>query len=292
MAPKSRVAASTNGLPPLHDAAAAAARWLCDCEEAGDAGFKPVAVRVCDWSRGDPGSDDNLSFAHLARQAERAADVLAGIVGDDDAAGRAELISYLRLSSTAIKLYCERVLQHQRASMVSWAAVRRDRRLQPTANVAGPEWTGLLLQGEVSEVKLESFQPTWPGWAAWQEEVSTSACGSVNGREYQWWRRHHRIALPAPLLALHHLTMQAAEPACGPVSSSALALLELMLEDVHESLAATAAGFFIHQEGHGTRAITLSSRDVQTAVRVFLPGELAKHAVSEATKAVTKFTSI
>ena len=36
---------------------------------------------------------------------------------------------------------------------------------------------------------------------------------------------------------------------------------------------------------------TLSSREVQTAVRLMLPGELAKHAVSEGTKAVTKFTS-
>ena len=30
---------------------------------------------------------------------------------------------------------------------------------------------------------------------------------------------------------------------------------------------------------------------VQTAVRLILPGELAKHAVSEGTKAVTKYTS-
>merc|ERR1712066_90135 len=35
---------------------------------------------------------------------------------------------------------------------------------------------------------------------------------------------------------------------------------------------------------------TLSSREIQTAVRLVLPGELAKHAVSEGTKAVTKFT--
>ncbi|KAH7641615.1 hypothetical protein HUG17_4660 [Dermatophagoides farinae] len=32
-------------------------------------------------------------------------------------------------------------------------------------------------------------------------------------------------------------------------------------------------------------------REVQTAVRLLLPGELAKHAVSEGTKAVTKYTS-
>lgn len=36
---------------------------------------------------------------------------------------------------------------------------------------------------------------------------------------------------------------------------------------------------------------TISAREVQTAVRLALPGELAKHAVSEGTKAVTKYTS-
>ena len=35
----------------------------------------------------------------------------------------------------------------------------------------------------------------------------------------------------------------------------------------------------------------IDSRDIQTAVRLCLPGELAKHAVSEGTKAITKFTS-
>jgi len=36
---------------------------------------------------------------------------------------------------------------------------------------------------------------------------------------------------------------------------------------------------------------TLTARDIQTAVRLTLPGELAKHGVSEGTKAVTKFHS-
>lgn len=35
---------------------------------------------------------------------------------------------------------------------------------------------------------------------------------------------------------------------------------------------------------------TISSRETQTAVRLILPGELAKHAVSEGTKAVTKYS--
>jgi len=37
------------------------------------------------------------------------------------------------------------------------------------------------------------------------------------------------------------------------------------------------------------RKTTISSREIQTAVRLLLPGELAKHAVSEGTKAVTKY---
>ena len=36
---------------------------------------------------------------------------------------------------------------------------------------------------------------------------------------------------------------------------------------------------------------TITSREIQTSVRLLLPGELAKHAVSEGTKAVTKYTS-
>jgi histone H3/H4 len=36
---------------------------------------------------------------------------------------------------------------------------------------------------------------------------------------------------------------------------------------------------------------TITSREIQTVVRLVLPGKLAKHAVSEGTKAVTKFTS-
>ena len=42
---------------------------------------------------------------------------------------------------------------------------------------------------------------------------------------------------------------------------------------------------------HYNKKSTISSREIQTAIRLLLPGELAKHAVSEGTKAVTKYTS-
>lgn len=40
-----------------------------------------------------------------------------------------------------------------------------------------------------------------------------------------------------------------------------------------------------------TKKSTISSREIQTAVRLILPGELAKHAISEGTKSVTSACS-
>uniref|UniRef100_A0A673YU09 Histone H2B n=1 Tax=Salmo trutta TaxID=8032 RepID=A0A673YU09_SALTR len=42
---------------------------------------------------------------------------------------------------------------------------------------------------------------------------------------------------------------------------------------------------------HYNKNSTITSREIQTAVRLLLPGELAKHAVSEGSKAITKYTS-
>ncbi|KAK8967521.1 Histone H2B.11 [Platanthera guangdongensis] len=45
------------------------------------------------------------------------------------------------------------------------------------------------------------------------------------------------------------------------------------------------------RRAHYNKKPTIISREIQTSVRLVLPGELAKHVVSECTKAVTKFTS-
>eukprot|EP00106_Octopus_bimaculoides_P010764 XP_014778206.1 PREDICTED: histone H3.3-like [Octopus bimaculoides] len=58
------------------------------------------------------------------------------------------------------------------------------------------------------------------------------------------------------------------------------------VNDLFERIASEASRL-----AHYNKRSTISSREVQTAVRLLLPGELAKHAVSEGTKAVTKYTS-
>uniref|UniRef100_A0A0C9RKA0 TSA: Wollemia nobilis Ref_Wollemi_Transcript_13869_734 transcribed RNA sequence n=1 Tax=Wollemia nobilis TaxID=56998 RepID=A0A0C9RKA0_9CONI len=70
------------------------------------------------------------------------------------------------------------------------------------------------------------------------------------------------------------------------ISSKAMSIMNSFMNDIFEKLAAESSKLV----RYGKRD-TLSSREVQTAVKLALPGELAKHAVSEGTKAVTKFTS-
>ncbi|KAK1321661.1 Histone H2B.3 [Acorus calamus] len=70
------------------------------------------------------------------------------------------------------------------------------------------------------------------------------------------------------------------------ISSKAMGIMNSFINDIFEKLA---------QEGSKlaryNKKPTVTSREIQTSVRLVLPGELAKHAVSEGTKAVTKFTS-
>jgi histone H2B len=65
-----------------------------------------------------------------------------------------------------------------------------------------------------------------------------------------------------------------------------MSIMNSFVNDIFERIAHEASKL----AGYSKRS-TISSREVQTAVRLILPGELAKHAVSEGTKAVTKYQS-
>ena len=70
------------------------------------------------------------------------------------------------------------------------------------------------------------------------------------------------------------------------VSSKAMSIMNSFVNDIFERIAGEASRL-----AHYNKRTTITSREIQTAVRLLLPGELAKHAVSEGTKAVTKYTS-
>merc|ERR1712129_658935 len=69
------------------------------------------------------------------------------------------------------------------------------------------------------------------------------------------------------------------------VSSKAMSIMNSFVNDLFERIAAEASKLARYN-----KRSTITSREIQTAVRLLLPGELAKHAVSEGTKAVTQYT--
>ena len=70
------------------------------------------------------------------------------------------------------------------------------------------------------------------------------------------------------------------------ISKKSMSIMNSFIYDIFEKISTEASRLVRYNKKH-----TLSSREVQTAVRLLLPGELAKHAVVEGTKAVTKYTS-
>ncbi|GFP88167.1 histone h2b.3 [Phtheirospermum japonicum] len=70
------------------------------------------------------------------------------------------------------------------------------------------------------------------------------------------------------------------------IYSKAMGIMNSFINDIFEKLVQEASRLARYN-----KKPTITSREIQTAVRLVFPGELAKHAVFEGTKAVTKFTS-
>ncbi|XP_066282276.1 late histone H2B.L1-like [Branchiostoma lanceolatum] len=97
-------------------------------------------------------------------------------------------------------------------------------------------------------------------------------------------RRHHRNRKETYNSYIYKVLKQV-HPDVG-ISSKAMNIMNSFVNDVFERMAGEASRL-----AHYNKKQTVSSREIQTVVRLLLPGELAKHAVSEGTKAVTKYTS-
>lgn len=58
------------------------------------------------------------------------------------------------------------------------------------------------------------------------------------------------------------------------MSSKAMSIMNSFVNDVFERIAAESSRLAVY-----SKRSTISSREIQTAIRLILPGELAKHAV-------------
>ena len=109
------------------------------------------------------------------------------------------------------------------------------------------------------------------------KEVSKGQRGRRPGQKSKRRKESYAIYIYKVLKQVH--------PDTG-VSSKAMSIMNSFVNDIFERIAAEASRL-----AHYNKRSTITSREIQTAVRLLLPGELAKHAVSEGTKAVTKYTS-
>ncbi|XP_072373679.1 histone H2B 1/2-like [Scyliorhinus torazame] len=101
------------------------------------------------------------------------------------------------------------------------------------------------------------------------------AKGSKNRRRS--WKESYSIYIYKAMKQVHRDTN---------ISSKAMSTMNLIVNDMIGCIAGEASCL-----ANDNKRSTISSWEIQTAVFLLLPGELAKHAVLEGTKAVTKYTS-
>ena len=70
------------------------------------------------------------------------------------------------------------------------------------------------------------------------------------------------------------------------ISKKTMDIMTCFMNDVFEKISQESSRLVKYNKKQ-----TLASKEVQTAVRLLLPGELAKHAVSEGSKAVARYAN-
>ena len=107
--------------------------------------------------------------------------------------------------------------------------------------------------------------------------------GSLAGEGAHAGKRHHKKTQKWGMYI--HRTLQQVHKNLT-ISSRAMTIMGSFVEDMFER---------IHSESVNVAKInktkTLTAREVQTSARLLLPGELAKHAMSEGTKSVAKYNT-
>jgi histone H2B len=116
-----------------------------------------------------------------------------------------------------------------------------------------------------------------PSAAPAKKAAKTAKKASAGGKRKKSRKESYAVYIYKVLKQVH--------PDTG-ISSKGMSIMNSFVNDVFDRIASEASKLAAYN-----KRSTISSREIQTAVRLLLPGELAKHAVSEGTKAVTKYTS-
>ncbi|XP_004412274.1 PREDICTED: histone H2B type 1-A-like [Odobenus rosmarus divergens] len=146
-------------------------------------------------------------------------------------------------------------------------------------------------------------RPTWLSLAvrpllrkAWAQTEDPTAADPNSPKQKQPTRQccrccchHHPLnntAPPSPL-QFHHLfprVLRHVHKGLSP-SQTTVSIMDSFVKDIFKHIAEEASCL-----ARSTNRSTITSREIQTAVHLLLPREIGKHDVSEATKAIIRYT--
>ncbi|KAG8941348.1 histone H2B [Tulasnella sp. 424] len=116
--------------------------------------------------------------------------------------------------------------------------------------------------------------------AAGKKTTSSAAAGAGDGEK----KKRKKVRKETYSSYIYKVLKQV-HPDTG-ISNKAMAILNSFVNDIFERIAEESSRLASY-----SKKSTISSREIQTAVRLILPGELSKHAISEGTKSVTKYSA-
>ena len=122
-------------------------------------------------------------------------------------------------------------------------------------------------------------KPAQPAQKTVKTTKKAAATGAATSERKNKRRRQETFAIYI------YKVLRQVHPEIG-ISKKAMNIMNSFINDTFDRLSLESSKLVRYNKKR-----TLSSREIQTAVKLLLPGELAKHAISEGTKAVTKFTS-
>lgn len=134
--------------------------------------------------------------------------------------------------------------------------------------------------GSVQNETEEQKRDTAMGVKTEHEKKAKTQKGTDGGKEKRKKRRRRNVEGYQRYV---YRVLKQVHPDMG-ISSRAMTVLNNLMNDMFERLADEAAKLTTY-----TRHMTLSSRAIQGAVKLVLPGELGKHAIAEGAKAVTNY---
>ncbi|XP_060938871.1 histone H2B-like [Limanda limanda] len=188
-------------------------------------------------------------------------------------------------------LRCETVTVHVGVSLSSPASlVLREELAESAGGSGGERQAGVLRPQARLASRVEVIGHNVPGLADRAQPIqyrtapkkgSKKAVAKAPGKGGKKRRKSRKESYAIYV----YKVLKQVHPDTG-ISSKAMGIMNSFVSDIFERIAGEASRL-----AHYNKRSTITSREIQTAVRLLLPGELAKHAVSEGTKAVTKYTS-